>query len=834
MLRKFLPLLALIAAVLACNLQGEPDVIFVTATPQGGGLPALPSVQPTSNNGVVVITATPAPTATLASIPTPTLPPSEGIAEANRALHNGDYETAVTTYKAVLNDPLVSAEIEVEATFGLGQAAVREGLYEDAITALTEFISTHEESDVRVAWAYFLRGEAFLLRGNSYPITEENLNPGEADWQDAIADFEKYVVLRPGVVDSYAYERIGDAHTNLGENGEALEAYQKAADASRTLTSLLALQERLAVAYQNVGQPQNAVAQYDAILVNARNGEYRASIEYQAAQVEIVSGNNTAGFNRLNAMIALYPTTSAAYLGMVTLLNAGFPVDNWLRARISYANEDYTDALTALNQYSTEVAVMPVEALLMLGRCYRALGNYPAAYTTFQTILDQYTTDPSYGIAWLEQGRTLFLEGDNANAIVRYLELATQNPSLPEAPEALWRAGYLYAQTGDVERALSTFDILGTSYPGTERAQEGLLMAATLAYNNGQIQRAQQFYTQLANTGTGEVKAQAFLWLGRLYQESGETELARQSFIGATQADPGGYFSIRADDLLNGREPFAPPVDYQFEFDDQTEIAQAEQWLRQTFTIQEQGLLYPLSPTLENDERMIRGRELWNLGSHEEAKMEFESLREQYANDPLSTYQLAVYFADIGLYRSSIMAAASLLEYAGVSNFDAPRYLVRLRYPVHYQDLVLPETERRGVDPLLIFSLMRQESLFEGFATSFAAAQGLMQVIPSTGYEIYSKLNWPEDYQNSDIYRPYVNVVYGVFYLRYVLDFVDDVPYAALAGYNGGPGNAWEWLTISGPDLDLYIQTIAFDETKLYVERIYEQYTIYREIYGVE
>lgn len=829
MLKKLIPVLALVLAVLACSLQGEPEPIIITATPQGGGLPVLPT-----SNGLVVITATPQPTPTLAVVPTATLPPSEGVSQAERALHNGDYETAVTTYLAVLADPLVSPDIEVEATFGLGQAAVYEGLYEEAITALTAFINTHEESDVRVAWAYFLRGEAYLLRGNSYPITEETPTPGMEDWRDAIADFTKYVQLRPGIVDSYAYERIGDAHTNLGESQQALEAYQKAADASRTLNSLLGLRERLAVAYLNVGQPQNAIAQYDAILADARNGEYRASIEYQAAQVEIGSGNSATGYSRLQAMIELYPTTGAAYLGMVDLLNAGLPVDDWLRARISYANEDYQDALNALNRYTTQVAVAPVEALLMLGRCYRALGNYPAAYTTFQTILDQYPTDPSFGVAWLEQGRTLFLEGDNPNAIARYLDLATQNPSLPQAPEALWRAAYLYNQIGDVERSLATFDILGQNYPGTERAQDGLLLAATIAYNAGQIQRAQQFYTQLANTGTGEVQAQAFLWLGRLYQESGQTDLARQSFIGATQADPGGYFSIRADDLLNGRQPFAPPASYRFEFDDTTEIAQAEQWLRQTFGIQQEGLLYPLSPTLQNDERMIRGKELWNLGSYEEAKNEFESLREQYANDPLSTYQLAVYFSDIGLYRSSIIAAANLLDNAGVTDFDAPRYLVRLRYPIHYQDLVLPEAEKRSVDPLLVFSLIRQESLYEGFATSFAAAQGLMQIIPATGYEIYTKLGWPEDYQNSDIYRPYVNVVYGVFYLRFVLDFVDNVPYAALAGYNGGPGNAWEWLQISGPDLDLFIQTVAFDETKLYVERIYEQYTIYREIYGVE
>jgi soluble lytic murein transglycosylase len=203
-----------------------------------------------------------------------------------------------------------------------------------------------------------------------------------------------------------------------------------------------------------------------------------------------------------------------------------------------------------------------------------------------------------------------------------------------------------------------------------------------------------------------------------------------------------------------------------------------------------------------------------------------------YQEDPLATYQLAVYFRDLGLYRLSINAAADLITAAEIDTTQAPHYIARLRYPVYYKDLVLPAAQEHNLDPLLIFSLIRQESLFEGFATSYAAAQGLMQIVPATGEEIAGKLAWP-NYQNSDVYRPYVNVEFGTFYLRWVMDnFADGLPYVALAGYNGGPGNAAQWLSISGPDLDLFVQTIGFDETRAYVRRIYEQYNVYRDLYG--
>ncbi len=162
---------------------------------------------------------------------------------------------------------------------------------------------------------------------------------------------------------------------------------------------------------------------------------------------------------------------------------------------------------------------------------------------------------------------------------------------------------------------------------------------------------------------------------------------------------------------------------------------------------------------------------------------------------------------------------------------NAPPYFNHVRFGLYYKDLVLPAAAEHNLDPLLVFALIRQESLFEGFATSYAAAQGLMQIIPDTGHWIAQQLGWT-DYQNSDVYRPYVNVLFGTYYLRYVMDQLDGLPYAALAGYNGGPGNAAQWLSISGPDLDLFLQTISFDETRSYVRRIYEQYDVYRALYG--
>lgn len=809
MTQKHYPLMAmalLILATLACNLANDPAPIVVTATPSNqalieGSTPTVPYVTPTPH-----------------IVPTPTLPPDVALHDARQALHNGDYVTAVELYQDVIDQPDSEPDMRQAATYGLGEAALREGLYGQAVAGLTQFITQYPDH-ADIPRAYFLRGEAYM---------------GISEWSLAKDDFNTYLERRPGLIDSYAYELIGDCYLNLGEPQQSLDYYARAAEATRAVRPLVALRERVAAGYLNAGQPQDAVAQYDAILAVAQNPPYRASISLQAAQVLLGAEDYAGAYNRLQVIVRDYPATNAAYQALELLINAELQIDRYQAGLITYYNENYTAAIEWFNAHVSDLGYAPAGLLLMLGRAYRAVGNSQAALQTFQTVLDSYPEDAAFGEAWLEKGRTYFLAGDIPTAIQTYTALATEHPDVADGAEALWRAGYLYSTQGDTANALATFDILGRTYPGTEWAMDGLFLGATAAYNSGDLATAANLFGQLAQTGSGELQASAYLWVGQLYQLDGKDDLARAAYEAAATADPGGYYSIRADDLLNGRAPFTPPDAVQFEFDDAAQLAEAESWLRATFAIEQTGALYPLGETLKADPRVVRGTELAALNRYEDAEEEFEALRQAMVDDPLATYQLAIYLRDLGIYRLSITAAATLIQDAGVSTYDAPPYIARLRFPTYYQDLVIPNAEKNNLDPLLVFALIRQESLFEGFATSVAVAQGLMQIIPATGEEIAGRLGWPPDYQNSDVYRPYVNVRFGTYYLRWVLDLVDNIPYAALAGYNGGPGNAQQWLSISGPDIDLFIETVTFDETQRYVRRIYEQYSVYRALYGVE
>ena len=334
------------------------------------------------------------------------------------------------------------------------------------------------------------------------------------------------------------------------------------------------------------------------------------------------------------------------------------------------------------------------------------------------------------------------------------------------------------------------------------------------------------------STQLGE-RAAAYLWMGKALNAQGDQAGARSHWELAANADPTGYYSERARDLLSNRPVFTPPQIYDLVFDPSAERIQAESWLRAQFAIPETVDLRGLGD-LAGAPAMIRGNELWALGLYNEARNEYEALRQAYAQDAVQTYRLMNYFYELGVYRSAIFAARQVLNLANMSDADtmaAPVYFNHIRFGTYFSNLILPEAQNNDLHPLFVFSVVRQESLFEGFIQSSAAASGLMQIIPSTGEEIAARLNWPPDYQQQDLYRPYVNIRFGVEYLQRQRNYFKGDLYAALAAYNGGPGNAIRWNNLAAGDQDLFLEVIHFEETRLYIQRIYEIFTIYRRLY---
>lgn len=798
----------------ACNIRSadstlptpnEDNIIYVTATPQPATAQSLPATS----------TPTPAPTAT------PTVQPALLFERGERLALNGYLEDAAAVYRTLLNyGSAITPQERAQAAFRLGQVTLRAGFFQQAADALTTLVTDFPKS-AQIARAYFLRGDARI---------------GLSQWEAAIADLQQYLSLRRGLIDSYVYERIADAQIALGQTDAALQNYERAIGAKRSKVPLLVLREKLAQIYIKLERYSDAVAQYDAVLAVARNAPYRANISYSAAQAALAGGALAVGAERLRSVFENYAGTATAWKALEYLNRQGVSYDGLQRGRAAFSAGDYQAAIDAFNEYTTthQLAAIPAELFLTLGRAYRQIGNSAAADVAFQTIIDQYPQDPLFGEALLERGRTRFLAGDSPAAIQIYLSIADTYPLYEHtAGAALWRAAYLYGTNGQTAQSREVFTRLADNYPDHEFTINGLFNAASAAVRDEEWAIAENLYARIASLGAGDDQAASYLWMGRIGLLRGEQELARQAFDLAIAAAPDSYFAARSGDFRLGIQPFDPPAAWQFEYDERAELAAAEQWLRETFAVEEHGALWRLTASLNDDPRMVRGRELYAVGAFDEAFIEFDDLVDQARDGGMAmdSYRLAIYLRGLGVYRESIIAAADVIIASGRGTLEVPPFLARMRFPAYYIDVIQPVAAARGIDPALMLSLIRQESLFNTFATAGAGEKGMMQVIPSTAQYIAEQLSWP-DYQHSDLFRPYAGVAFGAFYIDEQLDRFNQNAIAALAAYNAGPGRAYDWNALSGGDPDLFMTAITIDTTRHYVQFIYRNYNIYRALYG--
>lgn len=138
-----------------------------------------------------------------------------------------------------------------------------------------------------------------------------------------------------------------------------------------------------------------------------------------------------------------------------------------------------------------------------------------------------------------------------------------------------------------------------------------------------------------------------------------------------------------------------------------------------------------------------------------------------------------------------------------------------------------------GVDPQLLWAVMRVESVFNPEILSYVSAVGLMQIMPRTGAHIARWLN-DADFTPRDLLDPALNLRYSAAYLASLLRRFDGRVPLAIAAYNGGPHNVARWVLEAPPgsELDAVLEHIPFDETRRYVRRVLTHYRKYRQQAG--
>jgi soluble lytic murein transglycosylase len=166
----------------------------------------------------------------------------------------------------------------------------------------------------------------------------------------------------------------------------------------------------------------------------------------------------------------------------------------------------------------------------------------------------------------------------------------------------------------------------------------------------------------------------------------------------------------------------------------------------------------------------------------------------------------------VGVVVGLVLAAAATLGYV---HSTEPDWYARMRYPLRYEEIVRGHARNYELEPALLAAVIYQESRFDARAESESGAIGLMQLLPDTAKGIAVRTGGSR-FQVDDLYDPEINVRYGSWYLRHLLNKYGEVN-KALAAYNGGQGN-----------VDRGVQ---YAETREYVERVLELRETYERAY---
>lgn len=784
----------------------------------------LPELTPPPPTETPTLTATVTLTPTLTPIPpptsTPTPVPALLIAKGQKALANGDYPTAKDSYQLAF-DSSSTSNAQAEALWGLGKTHFLNENDAGALEALRTLAHDYPDAN-QAAWAYLLLGETY------YDLDR---------YQESAEAYGRYLQLRPGLLDAYVQEMRGDALYSAAQFTEAASAYQSALTADGQLDPA-SIRIKIANSYLSSGQPNEALSIYDEIYAATHNDYIKAQILLLSGRALLLLNRTSDAYDRWQFSIANYPLSYDAYSALVALLDAGQPVNDFDRGLVDYYARQYDVARIALERYIANNPDHDGSALYYNGLVLRELGEYKQAIAAWDKFIANYPNNQHWASAWDERATVYWVYLDQytvaAQSLVDYVRKA---PDSPVVVDYLIEAARIYERANKLEESVSIWESLPRQYPASaDTFGNALFQAGIIRYRQEKFPQAlEDFKLALKLAANAADNARAQLWIGKTYQASGDSTNAKLAWQNAQLADSTGYYSVRARDLLDLRQPFATAPASNINYDLAAERRTAMDWLRVKFNMTSDIDLNGLG-ALASDPRFQRGVEFWQVGMYEQARAEFEVVRESVRHDPVDSFRLGNYLLDLGCYRPAIFAIRQVLTLAGLDDhadsLNAPPYFKHVRYGLYYDDIVWPASTENEVDPLFTTSLIRQESLFEGFVRSNAGARGLMQIIPPTGESIATTMGWPPNYKDDDLYSPYVSIRMGTFYLKANLRLLNGDIYAALAAYNGGPGNAQAWQSIAKGDPDLMLEVIRFSETRNYIRGIYETYTIYRSIYS--
>jgi soluble lytic murein transglycosylase len=384
-------------------------------------------------------------------------------------------------------------------------------------------------------------------------------------------------------------------------------------------------------------------------------------------------------------------------------------------------------------------------------------------------------------------------------------------PDNSRVAEALLGIGRSYFQSRRYAEAYNAYDRLARNYASTKEGREGLNFSAAALLRMGRASEAADRYIEyIKRFPNGERIETAHLNAVDTLREAGRSQEAitwisstRQRFPG-TPTETNALFGQLRLDISEGNWRRAAST--------------ADELSRRSF---QKGVA---------------------TSSAEVAYLKAYSLdRADQPENAVAAY-LAVpggidsYYGWLANDRLAIIADSSRRDLINerTSRNKSQASMAGDRYPAPYKQAILSAAKARKIDPRFILAIIRQESVFRPLAKSPAGARGLLQLTIDAAQK-YATNAGINSLRENQLYQPETSILIGSEYLKELSVMFPNMPEAVAASYNGGEDNVARWVKRARhKDPGVFTSEIGFDETKGYVQKVMNNYRVYRQLYDAD
>jgi tRNA dimethylallyltransferase len=472
----------------------------------------------------------------------------------------------------------------------------------------------------------------------------------------------------------------------------------------------------------------------------------------------------------------------------------------------------YKEIITEIGEIKKSNDLMPGRFYFFLSNAHRGLRDRKTANIALQDFAKLYPHHAKIQKAKFNIGRNLWNLGKPIAGAKYFKEVAKEDPSSERAVKALFFLGKIYEEQKNYPRSLKLYQEALKKYPDDFYGQWAGWRLGWVNYIDGKFDKAFERFQDVAKRFPDSPFIEYNLyWSAKSAEKLGNKEKAKELFISVATLYPYTFHGIRAKERVSLPE-------------NNSEKMTAETPIK-------------LGRALDSREKFYytRAKELSAIGLTLEARKEIHQLEKSIRKNLTGVLWLSNIYHKAGGYSESLKLLQLYKDFATKSGERAlSSRFWKYFFPLAYREAVASNSKYRKVDPFFVNGIIRQESLFDSKALSPAGARGLMQIMPATGKKLYPKTKLKKPFEADVLFQPDLNIRLGVKYVSQLNKRFGGNGTHILISYNAGPHVLKKWLKRFGHlnDLDVFIESIPYPETRRYVKHVLRNRGIYNTLYS--